>query len=81
MVMMSSTARRSVPLYVATSSRDAAGEERVEVVDPELLEPVGPTHLLLGHAVVVADLVADLVRDVAEPVELRPDLPDLAAGR
>ena len=66
-------------LVAGDVEEDAAREEGPAVVDAELLESIGAAHLLLGEAVVVADLGADLVADVTEPVELRADLPDLAA--
>src|SRR4030095_8301849 len=58
---------------------DAAREEGLAVVDPELLETIGAAHLFLGKAVVVAELVAHLVADVAEAVELGAALADLTA--
>src|SRR4030095_15034294 len=59
--------------------QDAAGEERLEVLDAELLQAVGAADLFLRQAVVIADLaVARDHSDVAQAVELRSDLPDLA---
>src|SRR4051812_43468519 len=46
--------------------QDAAGEERFDVVDAELLEAVRPTDLLLRQAVVVACLVAKQNANVTE---------------
>src|SRR5262249_41308794 len=59
--------------------QDASGEERLQVLYTQLLQPVGAADLFLGQAVVVTDLAVTRDHsDVAQAIELRSDLADLA---
>src|SRR5262249_27207927 len=59
----------------------AAGKEHASVLDAELLQAVGAAELGELVAVVEDVVVADVHADVAEAVELRADLADLAADQ
>src|SRR5688572_32184054 len=66
------------PLQREDIEQNPAREERLDVLDAEVLEAVRRADVLLRLAVVVPDLaVARRHPDVAETVELRARLPDL----
>ncbi len=64
----------------------ASGEERVELLDAQLVDAVSVGHLLRGEAVVetlfaLIARLAGLDADMREAVELGPDLTDLGAQK
>ena len=75
---------RPHPFVSGHVHQDAARDDRLDVLDAELSQAVGAPHFLHGDAV-VEHVPLGAIRhrqagtDMAEPVELRTDLPDLRA--
>ena len=70
------------PLYAfvrGNVQQQAACEEGADVLDSQLGQPVRASYLRELEAVVKDVLAVDARTDVSQPIELRPDLTDLAA--